>query len=185
MKRYILTGAPGAGKTAILRALEAAGHVVVEEAATDIIALEQARGRPEPWRGPAFIDAITDLQRQRQLGAAAMSCEVQVFDRSPVCTLALARFLGFPIPDVLRRELDRIDRHAIYERRVFFIEGLGFMANTAARQISLEEAARFGRVHEEAYGELGYELVRIGPQTVEARAAAVQEVIAGLPGDAH
>jgi predicted ATPase len=39
MKRYILTGAPGAGKTAILRALERNGRVVIEEAATDVIAL--------------------------------------------------------------------------------------------------------------------------------------------------
>ena len=44
MSRYILTGAPGAGKIAVLRLLEFNGHVVAEEAATDIIALE-SRGR--------------------------------------------------------------------------------------------------------------------------------------------
>lgn len=37
MPAYILTGAPGAGKTAILRLLEANGYPVVEEAATDVI----------------------------------------------------------------------------------------------------------------------------------------------------
>lgn len=42
MPRYVLTGAPGAGKTAILRQLEIEGHAVVEEAATDVIALAQA-----------------------------------------------------------------------------------------------------------------------------------------------
>ena len=41
MHRYILTGAPGAWKTVLLRALERAGHAVVEEAATDLIALAQ------------------------------------------------------------------------------------------------------------------------------------------------
>ena len=44
MKRFILTGTPGAGKTAILRQLEIEGFGVVEEAATDVIALWQARG---------------------------------------------------------------------------------------------------------------------------------------------
>jgi predicted ATPase len=39
MKRYILTGAPGAGKTAIIRQLELDRFSVVEEAATDVIAL--------------------------------------------------------------------------------------------------------------------------------------------------
>ena len=48
MKRYILTGAPGAGKTAILRQLELDGYGVVEEAATDIIAIEQAQGVADP-----------------------------------------------------------------------------------------------------------------------------------------
>ena len=59
MKRFILTGAPGAGKTAILRQLELDGFSVVEEAATDVIALWQAQGIAEPWMLPAFIDAVT------------------------------------------------------------------------------------------------------------------------------
>ena len=46
MKRYILTGTPGAGKTSILRMLAARGHSVVEEAATSLIALGQAGGEP-------------------------------------------------------------------------------------------------------------------------------------------
>jgi hypothetical protein len=37
MKRFILTGAPGAGKTAIIRQIELDGFSVVEEAATDIM----------------------------------------------------------------------------------------------------------------------------------------------------
>lgn len=32
MFRYILTGAPGSGKTAIIRALERQGYFIVEEA---------------------------------------------------------------------------------------------------------------------------------------------------------
>jgi predicted ATPase len=38
MKRYVVTGGPGAGKTAVIRQLEMDGFSVVEEAATDIIA---------------------------------------------------------------------------------------------------------------------------------------------------
>jgi hypothetical protein len=49
--RFILTGAPGSGKTAILRHLELDGFGVVEEAATDVIALAQAQGIDEPELG--------------------------------------------------------------------------------------------------------------------------------------
>jgi len=48
MKRYIITGAPGSGKTAIIRQLELDGFSVVEEAATDIIAALQTHGTAEP-----------------------------------------------------------------------------------------------------------------------------------------
>lgn len=40
MKRFIITGTPGSGKTTILRKLEVNGFSVVEEAATDVIALQ-------------------------------------------------------------------------------------------------------------------------------------------------
>ena len=71
MPAYILTGAPGSGKTAILRMLETLGYLVVEEAATDVIALEDALGRDEPWAEPGFIDKIVALQRQRRERALA------------------------------------------------------------------------------------------------------------------
>ena len=66
MKRFILTGTPGSGKTAILRQLEVDGFGVVEEAATDVIALHQAQGFAEPWMRPAFIDEVLALQTQRR-----------------------------------------------------------------------------------------------------------------------
>jgi predicted ATPase len=95
MPRYILTGAPGAGKTAILRLLETSGTVVVEEAATDVIALSHALGRDEPWRDRAFIDTVISLQRHRQDLVRLAGNATVFFDRSPVCTLALSLYLGF------------------------------------------------------------------------------------------
>jgi hypothetical protein len=58
VKRYILTGAPGAGKTSILRSLAERGWAVVEEAATDVIAREQLAGVSEPWQRSDFADKI-------------------------------------------------------------------------------------------------------------------------------
>ncbi|PZG51558.1 ATPase [Spongiactinospora gelatinilytica] len=177
MKRYVLTGTPGSGKTAILRRLESDGHTVIEEAATDVIALRQAQGEPEPWTKPSFTVAITTLQRRRQEQAAALPGLVQFYDRSPVCTYALAVYLGHPVPAALSRELERIKDQRIYEKRVFFVQNLGSVTPTAARRITFEESLRFERIHQEAYASFGYECVPISPGTLSDRAKVIKKYV--------
>ena len=200
LRRFILTGSPGAGKTVLLRRLETLGHAVVEEAATDVIALEQARGVAEPWLRPGFVGAIAELQRGRRLasagsagsggstdaaGRAAVEAPgvtykapgVQVHDRSAVCTLALARFLDVPVPPVLAAELELIAAGPVYQPQVLFVRMLGFVARTEARRIGLEDALRFERVHEQAYREYGFELVDVPAAPVDERAEAVSALL--------
>jgi predicted ATPase len=177
MKRFVLTGAPGAGKTAILRQLELDGFSLVEEAATDVIALQQAQAIAEPWTHPSFIDAVADLQRQRQVRASGEPGEVQFHDRSPICTAALANYLGHPISDGLSRELERIKTEAIFQKRVFFIRNLGFITPTEARRISFEETLHFERIHEETYRKYGFEIVSVEPGSLLERTAAIKAAI--------
>jgi predicted ATPase len=171
MQRFILTGAPGCGKTTVLRALAEMGHAVVEEAATDVIARAHAAGDLEPHTKAAFIDEIVAVQRRRQL--EARPAPLQFFDRSPVCTHALSLFLGYPISPALAAELDRIERGRIYQRRVLFVDALGFVEPTAARRITLGQSVAFEHVHEESYRLFGYELVRIPVGPVADRAQRV------------
>jgi len=169
MRRYIITGAPGAGKTTTLAALRGRGYAVVDEAATDVNIHLQALGRDEAWRDPGFIDAITLLQRERLEQSAPPATAVQVFDRSPICTLALARYLGLPVTPILAREVDRVVAEGIYQPRVFFVHLLGFITPTAVRRISLAQSVAFERFHEQAYRNHGFELVDVPAGPVEER----------------
>jgi predicted ATPase len=177
MRRFIITGAPGAGKTAIIRQLELDGFSVVEEAATDVIAAAHAQGTVQPWMHPSFIDAIANLQKDRQIRASYQPDEVQFHDRCVVCTAALAVYLGHPASPFLAGELERVKKEAIYQRRVFFIRNLGFITPTEARRISFKETVRFEKLHEETYRDFGFELVPVEPGSVAERVNIIKAAI--------
>ena len=205
MKRYVLTGAPGAGKTSVLDALRERGFPVVAEAATDVISDQEARGIAEPWQQDDFVDRIVALQRDRlrpaPLGArgaaraqaaemhpaeshpaeshpAELPATAVLHDRSVLCTLALARFQERPETPLLAAEVARVVAAGVYERAVFFIRPLGFIVPTAARRISYRESLDFERLHEAAYLEHGFQLIEVGAASVAERAAFIADQIA-------
>ena len=177
MRRFIITGAPGAGKTAIVRQLELDGFSVVEEAATDVNLALLARGVAQPWSHPSFIDIIANLQRDRQIRASYQPDEVQFHDRCTVCTAALAVYLGYSYSPFLASELERIKKEAIYESRVFFIRNLGFVTPTEVRRITFEETVRFEKIHEETYRDFGFELVPVEPGSLAERVSLIKAAI--------
>ncbi|SCL72838.1 Predicted ATPase [Micromonospora citrea] len=195
MRRHVLTGAPGAGKTTLVDALRRRGWSVVAEASTDVIAAAQARGVAEPWRWPEFAEAVARLQRARQQAAEPQGgawrdrdggAPAQVYDRSPLCTLALARFLGRPVGPALVAEVTRVLREGVYQRQVFLVEPLGFVTRTAARRIGYAGSLAFARVHEEIYRAHGHELVVVPPGPVPVRVALLEahlRRLASLPSD--
>jgi predicted ATPase len=177
MRRFIITGAPGAGKTAIIRQLELDGFSVVEEAATHVLTAAQAQGTVQPWTHPSFIDAVANLQRDRQVRASYQLDEVQCHDRCVVCTSALAVYLGHPFSPFLASELERIKQETIYQHRAFFIRNLGFITPTEARRISFEETVRFEKIPEETCRDFGFELVSVEKGSLVERVSLIKAAI--------
>ena len=119
-RRYVLTGAPGCGKTTTLDALRRRGYAVETEAATDVIAAHQALGVVAPWERPDFVDRVVDLQRERRL--IGSTAEVQFLNRSPLCSLALARYLRLPVSQATLEEvaLETVIRRADVSRSAVY-----------------------------------------------------------------
>jgi predicted ATPase len=171
--RYILTGAPGAGKTTLIRHLERGGFHIIEEAATDVIALRQAGGIAEPWEDAGFLAEVTRLQELRLGFALHVPVETQFHDRSVFCTYALAQFQGRTIPDLLQAAVQRALHAQTFRREVFFVDLLDSIEPTAARRIGMADAIVFAGVHRQVYEQFGFTLVPIGRGEIVARAAVV------------
>lgn len=97
------------------------------------------------------------------------------FDRSPVCTLALSRFLGLTPTPLLTQEVNRV--MSIYQPAVFFIRNQGFVEPTAARRISFADSLEFERTHEQTYRELGFDLVDVPAGPLTERVALIERTI--------
>ena len=167
VKRFIFTGTPGSGKTSVILALEKLGHAVIHEAATDVISIEQAKGYDAPWEEPEFVDQITHMQKERQVNAVG---DLQFYDRTPLCTYALGKYLGYAPSNILLDEIDRCLKDDIYQNKVFFFENLGFIEHTDARKISYEDALIFEQIHLDVYKEFGFEIIMVPKRlTVEQR----------------
>ena len=180
---YILTEAPGSGKTAILRMLEDIRYRVVEEAATDVIALDQALGCDSPWEEPGFIDKVVALQWRRRVlgGLADRNGGIVFFDRSPVYTLALSRYVGLAPSSLPARAVDRILAEGSYAKTAFFIGNQGFVQPTAARRISFADSLAFERVHEQTYRDLGFRLIDVPAGPLADRVALIEQAVRVCP----
>jgi len=176
-RRYVLTGAPGAGKTVLLHALSSRGWPVVEEAATDVIAALHADGVDQPWTREDFCDRIVALQQQRQQAPVPADAAVQIYDRSPLCTLALAHHLDRLVSTALRAEVHRVLAEQVYEPTVLLIRPLGFIRPTPARRITYADSLTFQAVHEAVYREHGFTLVDVPAGPPAGRADLVESAI--------
>jgi predicted ATPase len=108
---------------------------------------------------------------------ASLEPGIQFYDRSPVCTYALSRWLGVPISTTLADEMERIRVEEIYQPQVFFIENLGFCEPTQARRISFEDSIKFEKVHEETYREFRYECIRVAPRELAGRVKQIERYV--------
>ena len=165
------------------------GYLVVEEAATDVIAMENALGlrravggalasstRSSPCSGSDSERALADRDGDRDW-------ETVFFDRSPVCTLALSRLPGLSPRRIFSlARLKASCRTGSYDKTVFFIRNQGSVQATAARRISFADSLTFERVHEETYRDLGFRLlVDIPPGPLPDRVALIERALEVCP----
>ncbi|TIS61147.1 MAG: ATPase [Mesorhizobium sp.] len=174
---FVLTGAPGSGKTTLIEALKAGGLATAPEAGRGIIRDQMAIGGPAlPWQDRALFAELMLSWELRSWRSAVNQSGPVFFDRGVPDTIGYLRLCGLPVPDHIRTAAATFR----YARRVFIAPPWPeIFTQDEERKQTLDEAERTFRSVNGVYAELGYELVSLPLASVEAR---VQFVIdqAGL-----
>jgi predicted ATPase len=171
---YIVTGAPGSGKTAILDHI-GAGVRRVGEAAREVLAEQRSvDGVGTPDRDASlFLDLL--LQRSIDMHVAAQRWEGSVvFDRGIPDCIAYAIMLGVdPKPTLLASQRHR------YNNQVLLLEPWEeIYVVDDERTMSFADTVPFHRALMDAFERAGYSLVPVPHDSVDNRAAFLRDFIA-------
>ena len=180
MKRIVLTGGPGAGKTSLLLALRARGHAVVHESARAIIQERRERGlspRPEP------LEFAREILRRdiEHLGDVRSASTYTFYDRGILDALCMIDQVT-PFPPRELREL--ISRYR-YHRQVFVLPPWDDIYTTDdERDQTFADAVRVHAMLDAWYRRCGYEVVEVPRMSVAQRCEFVLNTLAAsdLPG---
>ncbi|HTH52923.1 MAG TPA: AAA family ATPase [Edaphobacter sp.] len=176
--RIVLSGGPGAGKTALLEELRHRGYACSAEVARRIIQQQVgAGGDALPW---AYREKYARLMLEASVEswkADAIAGAVTFFDRGIPDTLCYARLVGLSTD--LEQTTEECCRQYRYWHRVFLAPPWREIYETdAERKQDFEEAIRTYDLMARTYAGCGYEVVPLPLTPVAERADFVLAAIA-------
>jgi predicted ATPase len=173
MPFVILTGGPGAGKTALLSHLAASGYPTVAESARAIIAERLARGASARPDLPGFAREI--LRRDTDKYVAQFNTSRWVFfDRGVIDALGLLQEVS-PLPQI---ELEALLQTFPFHRSVFILPPWeAIYSNDAERDQSFPEAVDVHAKITRWYESCGYVLHEVPRLSVQERADYIVRIL--------
>lgn len=176
---HVITGGPGAGKTALIEALAATGLPVMPEAGRAIIRAQQTIDGPAlPWRDPARFAEAMLVWEMRSHAEAVRTRTPVLFDRGLPDVAGYLRLEGLAVPDHVSAAV----RHIRYAPRVFLAPHWPqiYSRDTERRQ-DAAEAERTCRMMADVYSAAGYAIVELPRASVSERVSFVRARIACDP----
>lgn len=196
IKKYVLTGGPGVGKSTLLEILGKQGVYTIAEVATYIIERESARNSEIlPWKNKAaFQKAVLETQikweatparlneettrilengQYRKVKTREQDIETIVQDRGIPDGIAYYLIDGLEAPT----ELLEAAKKANYTG-IFILDPVPYK-NTTTRREDPETAKKLHEKIREVYESLGYKPITIPATSPEKRAELIMKIILG------
>jgi len=159
----VITGAPCSGKTAVIQLLEQRGHQVVHEVARAYIDNELMKGKTLPEiKADELAFERHILMEKVRIESTLKKDEIIFFDRGVPDSIAYYKLNGLDPVEPIQKS------GAVRYQNVFLFERLRFLTDPV-RSENEKTARRLGRLIEESYQSLGYDLIPVPLLSVEER----------------
>lgn len=167
--RYVITGGPGVGKTALINELERYGFQIVHEEARSIIKRQvKTGGDGLPWKDKSLYAELmlnASLQTYRKV-SADHSTETVFFDRGIIDTFCYMHMENIPFSE----EISKIAEKYRYNKKVFILPPWKeIYENDNERKQTWEEAEFTFQQMKETYLKYNYEVIEVPKGTLAER----------------
>ena len=165
-QKYIITGAPGTGKTAIINTLMLKGYSCAEEISREIIAEQKIIGGDIlPWKNQiTFENHIAKLRKEQYLNSSEN--KNYFFDRSSIDCIAYLKANKLEITT----EITQIIKQCVFNKKVFITPiWEEIYINDGERIEDIKAAINIEKSLIETYKSLGYSLVKVPKLSVSER----------------
>ena len=173
-QKYIITGAPGTGKTSIIKELKNRDFRCIDENSREIIA-EQIKNGGEilPWRNQiAFENQISNMRTEQYLATTGNS--IHFFDRSAIDCIAYLALSNLGVTPQIMQSV----KNCNFNKTVFYTPiWEQIYINDSERKENLEQAKKIEKAIINAYQSQGYKLVEIPKISIKERADFIISII--------
>lgn len=168
--KYIITGAPGTGKTAIINALKKKGYSCAEEISRAIITQEIASGGDAlPWKNlAAFSLQVIALRKAQHTNA--LKGKTHFFDRGIIDVIAYLKHDNL----VVNNDIIKMAKQFSYNKTVFYTPIWSeIYINDNERKEDLITAKNIENFLLDTYQSFDYTLVEVPKLPVDERTAFI------------